>query len=180
MARAVAVLALVSGWAFAGCTKGAADDGAQAVERRAALHYGQAAASARALQQTFLDEWKASREAETVATLRSVGRDRVLPALTQYVRALQAMPVEGERLRTLHGQLVDAWLQFGTRLARYYERVTAENLPKRNATLQTAWTELGARIVAYRRQLRGLYDTMALRMPEDGAATPPPGAAEER
>lgn len=150
-------------------------DGRREADRAAAAAYGQAAAAARRLQAAFLVAWQESREAETVAELRRLGQERVLPALARYVAALESLPAASERLRELHAGLVAAWQQFGERLRLYYDRVTVENFPKRNAGLQTAWADLGARIVVYRDELGKLYESLGLRLGGDAGA--PPGGA---
>lgn len=157
-----------AGLAFAGC-RGAQPD----AERAGAVAYGRAAADVRRLQAEFLAVWKESREAETVAELRRVGEERVLPALGRYLGALESLPVAGERLRTLHEGLFEAWLRFAGQLRLYYEKVTDANLGRRNDRLQSAWVELGARIVAYRERLADLYRALGLASDDlDGATAP--------
>ena len=119
-------------------------------ERAAVVAYGAAAAEAENLQRAFLAAWTAHRECETVAALKSRGREHVLPALEAYIASLRTLSGLPPRLAELHAPLVAACEVFRGVLARYYERISDTNVEKRNVRLEAAWSRLGAQIVTYR------------------------------
>ncbi len=144
--------------------------GADGERRVVLLRYSQAAARVVPLQEAFVSAWQASQRMPDMEALQRAGREEVLPALAAYVSGLAALPASGA-LGELHDGLVLAWRHFETRLAGYYERVTAANFPKRNRRLESDWVDLGARIVAYRAALGAHYAELGLALqdsPEGG------------
>lgn len=142
------------------CTGGAGD---RRVFARAAVRaYAAAAPAVESRQREFVAAWTAAREASDVATLRERGEAEVLPKLDALVDGLAAMPVGTTRLAILHARQVVAWHDFRRRLARYYKRLTAENLVRSNAGLEEAWSRLAARIVEFRAALEAYYGELGL------------------
>jgi hypothetical protein len=127
---AALLLAALASLALPGCAK--------VRERQAIRTYarGTAAANQKLRALRDLEAVLAERlRTGKVAVVKSFLKDRYLPAFAAYLEAVRAVPVETDRLRAIHGDLVKALERAHEAHAIYQEQVTAQ-------TLMSAWQEL--------------------------------------
>lgn len=160
--------ALLVGWglafgalpALAGCPgRGSELEREVAREQKAIRAYADRVPVIAKLSDAFFDAWKQTNEIKDVAAFREALRERVMPALAAYRKALEEMPVEGSKeLAEIHQELVGAWARSTPAFEAYVTGLTPENLAKRHETLLATTESIAQTMDHYQERLRVYYE----------------------
>lgn len=154
---AAALLALVAVGAATGCEKARQERAERELKTQIATaieRYSSASDSANVTHKEVIDAFAAANASTSVPEYKAALRTKVLPAMDDFVNKLAAIPTETAELKTIHGQLTEAYRRARDEIAEFEQALaTAAELGKFDAiraTLQRA-------VAGYRTKLTQYY-----------------------
>lgn len=154
------------------------EDRKAATELRAAAEaiqsYSRASDTANQAHKAVMDAFDKANRSPSLPEYRTALRTLVLPALDAFVAQLKAMPTGTAQLKTIHAQLVDAYVQARREIDDFEAGLHgADNLGQ----FADIRSHLQQRVKAYREALANYYAKYQLQLRQEPAsATVPPAA----
>lgn len=145
-------------------------------EQERILAYSKGVATVDLLQASFTDAWKTANEQTNIKDLKEAFDSRVLPALDGYLKALNAMPTESDKLRRIHAILAGAYAEMATVFKDFSKDLTEDNIITRHKALLDSTDKVHAAQRKYYGELKAYYKAHNVTLTEASVPKPKAGS----